>query len=101
LPLLPAIAVLVLAHTFDYVSFLAMIARYGLQAELNPLVVMMAQEVGLPGLTVAKIATVVLAASAALIVGRRRPRVAVVVMLLGVAAGMVGGFSNAATLVLF
>lgn len=100
MPLLP-IAILAAAHAFDYVSFLAMVARYGLAAELNPLVVLMAQNVGLPGLTVAKIATVVLAASAALIVARRRPRVALVVMTCGVAAGMVGGFSNTATLVFF
>lgn len=92
---------LAIAHAFDYVSFLAMVARYGLAAELNPLVVLIAQNVSLPGLTVAKIATVVLAASAALIVARRRPRIALVVMTLGVAAGMMGGFSNTATLVLF
>jgi uncharacterized membrane protein (UPF0136 family) len=101
LPLLTGIAVLALAHAFDYLSFLAMIARYGLQAELNPLVILMAENVGLPGLTVAKVATVVLVASVALIVARRRPRVAVVVTALGVLAGIVGGFSNTATLVLF
>jgi hypothetical protein len=97
LPLLPAILVLSLAHAFDYVSFLFMTARHGLEAELNPIVVLLAQNVGLPGLTVAKIAAVVIGASAIAIVARRRPRLAVTVMILGSAAGLVGGLSNVAT----
>lgn len=101
MPLLPAIIVLALAHAFDYVSFLVMTARHGLEAELNPLVVLLAQNVGLTGLTVAKVAVVVLASAAVLIVGRRRPRVAVVVMLFGSVAGFVGGISNVATFAWF
>jgi hypothetical protein len=101
LPLLPAIALLALSHAFDYVSFLFMTARHGLAAELNPIVVLLAQNVGLPGLTVAKVAAVVVAASAIAIVARRRPRVAIMVMILGSAAGMVGGLSNVATYAAF
>jgi hypothetical protein len=97
LPLLPAIGFLALAQFFDYVSFLMMTARHGLAAELNPLVVLMAQNVGLPGLTVAKAAAVVMAAATILIVGRRHPRLAVGVLFVGSVAGLVGGISNVAT----
>ncbi len=100
MPLFP-IAVLALAHAFDYVSFVLMTRRHGLEAELNPIVVLLAQNVGLPGLTVAKVAAVALAATAILVIARRRPRVAMAVMVLGSAAGFVGGFSNVMTLAAF
>lgn len=101
MPLLPAIAVLVLAQAFDYLSFLGMTARHGLGAELNPLVVLIAQHAGLPGLTAAKLATLVITVAAGFIVARRRPRLAFGVLILGVAAGIVGGLSNTATLFVF
>ncbi|HSH21486.1 MAG TPA: hypothetical protein VK992_02560 [Candidatus Caenarcaniphilales bacterium] len=101
MPLFPAIIVLALAHAFDYVSFILMTKRHGLEAELNPLVILLAQNVGLPGLTVAKVAAVVLAAVAILIIARRRPRVAMAVMVLGSVAGLVGGLSNVMTLAAF
>ena len=51
-----------LAHFFDYASFLVMIDRHGMAAEANPVVVVLADAVGLPGLTVAKVVTVAFAA---------------------------------------
>ena len=97
MPLLPAIGFLALAQFFDYVSFLLMTARHGLAAEINPLVVLMAQNVGLSGLTVAKAAAVVIAAATIVIVGRRHRRAAAGVLFLGSVAGLVGGISNVAT----
>ena len=48
------------AHFFDYASFLVMTSRHGLMAEYNPLVVALAQLLGLLGLTLVKVASVVL-----------------------------------------
>lgn len=98
MPIVPALAALALAHSFDYFSFLVMLARHGLAAELNPIVVLLAQEVGIAGLTVAKVATVVFACAALVIVARTRRRFALAVLVPGVVAGLVGGFSNVMTI---
>ena len=42
-----AIGVLALAQAFDYLTFLLMTARHGLDVELNPFVVRVATELGL------------------------------------------------------
>ena len=93
-----ALAVLALAHLFDYASFLVMVDKHGLSAEANPVVVVLAQEVGLPGLTLAKIATVTFAALLMVVIAPRRRRLAMGLLMFGVAAGLVGGVSNVATL---
>ena len=93
-----ALAVLALAHLFDYASFLVMVEKHGLSAEANPVVVLLAQEMGLPGLTIAKIATVAFAALLMVIIAPRRRRLAMGLLMFGVAAGLVGGVSNVATL---
>ena len=93
-----ALVVLSLAHIFDYTSFLALMARHGLAAEANPLVVVLAQETGLPGLTLAKIVSVAFAAILVSVIFSWRRSVAVAVLVFGVAAGLVGGFSNIAAL---
>ena len=89
-----ALALLALAHLFDYTSFLVLMARHGLAAEANPIVVLLAQEVGLPGLTVAKVISVAVAALLVMVIASWRRRVAVAVLVFGVGAGLVGGFSN-------
>ncbi len=101
MPLVPSIAALALAHAFDYFSFLAMMARHGLAAELNPIVVQLAQEVGIPGLTIAKMATVIFACAAVWIVAKTRRRFALAVIVPGVIAGVIGGFSNVLTIAFF
>ena len=73
---LVALAALVAAHLFDLASFVVMTGRHGLTAELNPIVVMLAEGYGLPGLTVAKIASVVLLGTVVGIVVRLRTRAA-------------------------
>ena len=93
-----AMGVLALAHFFDYASFLVMIGRHGMAAEANPVVVLLHQEIGLAGLTVAKIVTVVFAAALMFIIATRRRYLAAGLFAFGVLAGVVGGVSNIATL---
>jgi hypothetical protein len=93
-----ALAVLALAHLFDYTSFLVLMARHGLAAEANPVVVALAQEVGLPGLTVAKVISVGFAALLVMVIASWRRSVAVAVLVFGTGAGLLGGLSNIAAL---
>lgn len=97
-PYLIAALALTLAHAFDYVSFLLLVARHGLEAEANPIVVVLAQEVGLPGLTLAKIIAVSFAALVMILVARHSRGLAIGTLVFGIAAGLVGGFSNVAAL---
>jgi len=89
-----AFLMLGLAHFFDYASFLVMTSRHGLMAEYNPLVVALAQLFGLPGLTLMKVASVVLLTAVVIIISPRRPKLAASVLVIGVCAGLVGGLSN-------
>jgi hypothetical protein len=93
-----AIFLLVAAHAFDYFSFLVMTAKHGLAAELNPIVVVLAEQFGLPGLTIAKVASVVFLASVALLISSQRRRMAGTIVFIGITVGMVGGLSNIATI---
>ncbi len=93
-----ALMLLAGAQLFDYVSFLVMIERHGLAAELNPIVVALHHSLGLLGLTVAKAAAVVFLASSATLLMARRPTVAFGVLLVGIILGVVGGVSNVLTL---
>ena len=98
MPLPFALGVLALAHLFDWASFLVMIARHGLEAEANPIVVRLFEEVGVPGVTLAKVATVTFAALLAVLIAPQRRRMAMALLTFGVCAGMVGGISNIATI---
>ena len=93
-----ALAVLALAHAFDWLSFLVMIGRHGLAAEANPLVVQVFEETGIPGVTLAKIATVAFAALLALVIFPNRRRLGMGLITFGVAAGLFGGLTNVLTL---
>jgi hypothetical protein len=95
--LIPLIA-LALASLFDYVSFLVMVSRHGLAAEANPLVRGLVEQLGLPGLTLAKLATVLMAGAAVALLFQRRRGVALALVVFGVLAGVVGGLSNVATI---
>lgn len=87
------------AHFFDLASFMAMMSVHGLSAEANPFVVAIAKQLGLPGLTVAKLASVVIGGSVFVLLARgHRRRLALAVVFYGIAAGLVGGFSNLATI---
>jgi len=92
-----ALVLLVAAHVFDYVTFLVMTGRQGLEAELNPLVVHLAAEYGLPGLTLAKVVSVVFLAAVVVLISPHRRRVASTILVIGIVAGTVGGVSNVAS----
>ncbi len=94
---LAALAALVAAHLFDLASFVVMTGRHGLTAELNPIVVMLAEGYGLPGLTIAKIASVVLLGTVVVVLSPKRRRLASSVLVIGISAGLLGGISNVAS----
>ena len=75
-----------------------MVNRHGMGAEANPIVVMLAQVAGLPGLTIAKVVTVAFAAGLMILIAPHRKRLAMGLLVFGVGAGMVGGISNVLTL---
>jgi len=93
-----ALFLLIVAQLFDLTSFLVMTGLHGLEAEANPIVVFLAHEVGFKGLTVLKLAVVLFAGSVYILLMRARPRLALAVVGWGIAAGMVGGVSNVATI---
>lgn len=98
MPIGVAIVLLTVAHFLDYASFVAMIARHGLEAELNPLVVLIFEKLGLIGVTLAKVAAVGLAASVAVVLIQRRGTLAGIVLGFGIASGLIGAFSNVISL---
>ena len=93
-----ALIVLVAAHAFDYVTFLVMTAKHGMVAEANPVVIHLAEQFGLPGLTIAKLASVGFLAAVVVLAAPQRRKVAGVLVAIGITAGMVGGFSNIASI---
>ena len=98
MPLPLALGFLTLAHFFDWASFLVMVGRHGVEAEANPIVVTLFEQLGVPGVTLAKLATVAFAALLAVLIAPQRRRTAMVLLAFGAVAGMVGGISNVATL---
>lgn len=94
---LAAFAALVAAHLFDFASFIVMTGRHGLDAELNPIVVALAEGFGLPGLTLAKFASVAFLGAVVVILAPRHRRMATIILSVGIAAGLLGGISNVAT----
>jgi hypothetical protein len=95
--LLPVVA-LAAAQLFDFFSFLAMIGHHGLDAELNPLVVHVAQAFDLRALAIMKLAVIGYVAATVAILARSRPRAARGVLAIGIVAGLVGGVSNIASI---
>jgi len=94
MPVSFAVLILVAAHFFDWISFVVMITRHGLGAEGNPLVVHVATQWGLPGLTITKIAAVALSAAVFAVLLPRNRKLAMLVLAFGVLAGAFGTFSN-------
>ena len=98
MPLPLAIGALVLAHLFDLVSFMLMTSQHGLAAEANPIVVRLADELGMPGLTIAKVLAVTLGVCVFIVLAPKNRRLAMTVLIFGVVAGVVGGVTNLASL---
>jgi len=92
-----ALIALVAAHAFDYFSFLVMTSKHGLAAELNPVVVALAQEFGLTGLTIAKLGSVAFLAGVVILAAPQRRKVAGALLVIGISVGMLGGLSNIAS----
>jgi hypothetical protein len=97
-------ATLFLAQAFDFATFSVMVSRLGPNAEANPLVGHVFGSLGLPALAAAKMSLVVLigALTIAAMARERRGRVWPVVgglpMALAIAAGLIGGITNAAVI---
>jgi hypothetical protein len=97
-PLPIALLLLVVAQFADYATFVAMVGRHGLEAELNPLVVLVFERMGLLGVTIAKAAVVAFAAAVVTIIVHRRRTLGSLVAGFGVGSGLLGAFSNVLTI---
>jgi hypothetical protein len=95
---LSALGLLALAHFFDYASFLVLISHRSIGAEANPVVVRILSTTGLGGLTLAKVATVAFAALLIILVAPHHRRLSMFLLVFGVAAGLIGGVSNVASM---
>jgi hypothetical protein len=96
-PSIAIVAVLVsvgIAQAGDLLTFVRMILSVGIHAELNPLVKGGVGIVGIEGLAVMKIALVAFVVATFAFVYRYHPRVAVLVAVVGTAAGLIGAISN-------
>lgn len=98
MPAVLPVAALAAAQAFDFVSFLAMTRRHGLAAEINPLVVMIAEAFDLRTLAILKLAVIAYVAVTVAILAKKRPRLAGSVLAIGVVAGIAGGLSNLASI---
>jgi hypothetical protein len=93
-----SLAILLAAQLFDLLSFMVMTRLHGMGAEANPIVVLLHQELGLPGLTIVKLGVVLFGGAVFVMLAPKRRRLAMTVIFYGIAAGMIGGLSNVATI---
>jgi len=98
LPQIAGLLVLTLAQFFDWATFQILVLRHGSDAEANPIVRHIFDATGIQGLTLAKVATVEFVAVMIVLIGHSHRRLAYGLFLFGIAAGVVGGLSNIATL---
>ena len=94
---------LAIAQAFDFATFSVMIRSHGVAAEANPIVHGLFAALGTPAVAIAKVALVMLitALAVAAAVQGGKGRWAVVggmPVALGIAAGLVGGITNAAVI---
>jgi len=95
---------LFLAQAFDLATFSVMVARHGGTAEANPIVSDLFESYGMPAVIIAKLALVILvgALSVAALSQDRRGVWSVIgglPLALAIAAGLIGGITNAAAIV--
>jgi hypothetical protein len=83
-----------IAQAGDLLTFVRMILSVGIHAEANPLVKGGVGIVGIEGLAVMKIALIAFVVATFAFVYRYHPRVAVLVAVVGTAAGLIGTISN-------
>ncbi len=100
--LAPAVLTMVAAQLLDLGTFITMVHRVGIGGEANPLAANVLDGGGLGLLVVAKLALIVLVGSVAvgLVAFRRRwlQRAAFVLLAFAIAAGILGGWTNALTI---
>jgi hypothetical protein len=101
--LLLRLVTLAIAQAFDFATFNAMVGTRGPGAEANPLVQSMFVTLGTPAVGIAKVALVILivalAVAAAVRGGQGRwAAIGGLPLALGIAAGIIGGITNAAVL---
>jgi len=97
------LATLVAAQFFDLGTFMTMIAWRGHASEANPVVVGLLGSLGLPALVLVKVALVVLVGSLVVAGLARGGRgawavVARLPLAMAITVGMIGGITNAATI---
>jgi hypothetical protein len=95
-----AIVVVTVAQLFDLGTFLRMIATRGQAIEANPIVSSILADHGLSFVAAAKLAALSLSVAAIVVLGGRagapgHQRLAAAVAIVGVGAGLVGGWTNA------
>jgi hypothetical protein len=98
------LAALFAAQFFDLGTFSLMVGRHGVAAEVNPIVAQGFADWGMALVVVAKLALVLLVGSIVVVLAQYRParpmslRLAAVVTIVAVAAGLTGGVSNVVAL---
>jgi uncharacterized protein DUF5658 len=102
-PLLPfAAATAALAQVLDLGTFVAMVQRHGLGAEANPIVAGLVGDYGLPMAAIVKVALLAFVIALAVVLERRGRRfegiLAIIVIGATIAAGLLGGATNVATM---
>ena len=96
------LATLFAAQSFDFATFTVMVARHGAVSEANPIVSGLFAALGLPAVLAVKGALVLLVAALTVTGTARGGRrvwamVAGLPLAIAIAAGLVGGITNAAT----
>jgi hypothetical protein len=94
---------LAIAQAFDFATFSVMVRAHGVSAEANPLVQSLFLSLGTPAVAFAKIALVVLIVALGIAAAVRGGKGAWSIiggmpMALGIAAGLIGGITNAAVI---
>jgi hypothetical protein len=101
--MLLALATLGLAQAFDLATFTVMVATHGPSAEANPLVSDLFDSFGMPAVVAVKFALILLVAalfvaSSSYARGSLRGAVGSVPLALAITAGLIGGITNAASI---
>jgi hypothetical protein len=100
-----AVVTLTVAQLLDLGTFIRMIDRHGIDAEANPLVSHLMSQHGLEFVAVAKIVALAVVVAVTVVLAESRPdrpahpRLARLVVAVAVVVGLLGGWTNAATLI--
>jgi hypothetical protein len=94
---------LAIAQAFDFATFSVMVREHGVSAEANPLVQSMFMTLGTPAVAMSKLALVVLIVALGVMAAIRGGKgrwslVGGMPLALGIAAGIIGGITNAAVI---